>query len=60
MKAARKVLAFGILSTFTGLIVEAQLPDGRWQRAPLTGMGLFAGAAVLAWAERELKGEAGD
>ena len=37
-----------------------QVPDGRWQRAPLTGAGLIAAVAALAWAEHELKGETGD
>jgi hypothetical protein len=58
MRAARKGLAFAILTTFIGLMVEAQIPDGRWQRAPLTGAKVMTGAAVIGWAAHELNPEA--
>lgn len=56
----RKAAAFGILATFAGLLIEAQVPDGRWQRAPLTGVGMLAALAIVGWAERELSREAAE
>jgi hypothetical protein len=53
----RKTIALAIVATAAGLVVEMQLPEGKWQRAPLSGAVVIATVAVLEWADRELSGE---
>lgn len=53
----RKVAAIAILSTFAGLMVESQRPDGELWRAPVSGAIVLGVFGLVSWAQMELKGD---
>lgn len=57
MKLARKAAAAAILGTFAGALVEAQMPDGKLWRVPVSGVIVVGIVTALTWAENELKGD---
>lgn len=58
----RKAAAVAILATYMGALIEVHVADDarepvRWGRAPLSGAIVLGGAATLAWAAGQLRGE---
>jgi hypothetical protein len=55
MSALRKTAAIAIIGTAYGLAIEAGSPDPQWRRVPVTGAIVIGTAALLMWAEDQLK-----
>jgi hypothetical protein len=55
MNALRKTAAIAIIGAAYGLAVEAGSPDPRWRHVPVTGAIFIGAAALLMWAEDQLK-----
>lgn len=52
---ARQAVAWLIITTTVGAIVEAFRPDGRLARAPIVGAAVIGVGAAITWAVNELE-----